>query len=128
VNIYSSRSKEAAGIQAMKLYCKEHATKELQTPSAIKDFLQNLQWPTQKPAANMTIDDRAFCFQGNWDDPALDPRVLLQFKPWNKRGPETRTLPFHIQHLIDAINIDQKDLAIHLEASILKELYGPVTR
>ena len=39
-----------------------------------------LQWPTEKPAAFITIDDRALTFTGVW--PAIE--TLLSFKPWNK--------------------------------------------
>jgi hypothetical protein len=42
-----------------------------------------LRFPTQKPAAFLTIDDRAICFQGSFEQ--LDPETLLAFKPWNKR-------------------------------------------
>jgi hypothetical protein len=128
INIYSSRSKEPGAIEAMKYWFRDHAIHEFRsTPSMIEDFLQVLKFPTQKPSAIMTIDDRAFCFEGNWEDPRLDPQVLLKFKPWNKRESSTRTLPSHIQHLIDAID-GQPDLQIHLEACILKELYGPITK
>jgi hypothetical protein len=37
----------------------------------------------EKPAAFMTIDDRAFCFEGDWSE--IEPADLLNFKPWNKR-------------------------------------------
>ena len=42
-----------------------------------------LKFPTQKPYAFLMIDDRAICFQGKFDD--LDPKELLNFKPWHKR-------------------------------------------
>lgn len=48
---------------------------------AIKTLLRKIEFPTKKPAAFLTIDDRAFCFEGCWPDPA----ELLKFKPWNKR-------------------------------------------
>jgi hypothetical protein len=40
-----------------------------------------LEWPTEKPPALVTIDDRAITFTGEW--PAM--AELLAFKPWNKR-------------------------------------------
>ena len=46
-------------------------------------FMGNIRFPTQKPAAFLTIDDRAVCFEGDWS--ALDPAMLAAFKPWNKR-------------------------------------------
>ena len=42
-----------------------------------------LSFPHQKPAAFLTIDDRAVCFEGDWSD--FEPADLLNFKPWNKK-------------------------------------------
>ena len=40
-----------------------------------------IEWPTEKPPAAVTIDDRALTFDGTW------PRMidLVRFQPWNKR-------------------------------------------
>lgn len=73
VNIYSSRSKEPGGIEAMRSWFRANGF-----PVRLFD---DLKFPTMKPAASMTIDDRAFCFEG--DFPSHD--WLLRFKPWNKR-------------------------------------------
>lgn len=72
--VYSSRSKHKGAIVAMRQWMMEHGF----DPTA----LSHLQFPTQKPPANMTIDDRAFCFEGDY--PSAD--WLLRFRPWNKRG------------------------------------------
>lgn len=72
--IYSSRSKEQGAVYAMKKWMIEHGFD--------RKALTHLQFPTQKPAAWMTIDDRAFCFEG--DFPSAE--WLLRFRPWNKRG------------------------------------------
>jgi hypothetical protein len=82
VNIYSSRSKDSDGINAMVSWLQNFAAHEWGIDEA-KRFVHDLVFPTQKPAAFLTIDDRAICFQGKWDD--LDPVELLGFKPWNKR-------------------------------------------
>lgn len=47
---------------------------------AIKGLLQRIKFPTKKPAAFLTIDDRAVCFKGVFPK----PESLLDFKPWNK--------------------------------------------
>jgi hypothetical protein len=38
-------------------------------------------WPTDKPPAFVTIDDRALTFDGTW--PSM--QTLKEFKPWNKK-------------------------------------------
>lgn len=53
--------------------------RDLERAIAIRDALK---YPTEKPAAMVSIDDRALCFTGNWND--FDPQRLLEFKPWNK--------------------------------------------
>lgn len=40
-----------------------------------------INFPTEKPAAFLTIDDRAYVFRGLWPD----PEKLQTFKPWNKQ-------------------------------------------
>jgi hypothetical protein len=83
VQVYSSRSKEPGAIDAMKAWFRKHADDEFQGLATGALLLDVLSFPTQKPAANMTIDDRALCFEGSWA--AIDARALLDFKPWNKR-------------------------------------------
>lgn len=52
------------------------------TPTSYPDFdtVFNIQFPTEKPPAMVTLDDRALTFTGVW--PGMD--TLLNFKPWNK--------------------------------------------
>lgn len=73
VNVYSSRSKFKGGVAAMKTWFRRHGFSE--------GYLDLLKFPTQKPAASMTIDDRAFRFEGDFPT----PEWLLRFKPWNKK-------------------------------------------
>jgi hypothetical protein len=44
--------------------------------------VKTIKWPTRKPAALFTIDDRAHQFTGDW--PTFD--AIANFKPWNKRS------------------------------------------
>jgi len=82
VQIYSSRTKEPGGIEAMKEWLAKHAVMEF--PISLRErFMETIGFPEQKPPAVLTIDDRAITFEGVWAD--LDPRALLDFKPWNKR-------------------------------------------
>lgn len=74
VQIYSSRSRQEGGIGAMVNWLVTHGMSA--------DEVDALKWPTEKPAAFLTIDDRAICFDGVF--PALDD--VANFKPWNKRG------------------------------------------
>ena len=56
VAIYSSRSKHPNGVEDMKRWFRHHALDE--------DVLFSFEFPTQKPAAWLTIDDRCFQFKG----------------------------------------------------------------
>lgn len=73
VVIYSSRSKVPEGIRAMKKWIGDND----------EALVNVLTFAHEKPAAFLTIDDRAICFEGDWSK--LDPQELLRFKPWNKR-------------------------------------------
>jgi hypothetical protein len=76
VVIYSSRSKSEAGREAMDNWLSEQCLHEdIDEPP--------VTFAHEKPAAFLTIDDRAIQFDGDWK--ALDPEKLRLFKPWNKR-------------------------------------------
>jgi hypothetical protein len=69
--IYSSRSTGAEGIYAMRDWLAKYPeSKEI-----------DLEFAWEKPAAFLTIDDRALTFNGDWN--AFDPTELIRFKPWN---------------------------------------------
>ena len=70
--IYSSRSKEEAGIRAMK----EYVALEFGG-----DMERRLKFAHEKPPAWITIDDRAVQFTGEW--PSAEE--IDNFKPWNKK-------------------------------------------
>lgn len=82
VHIYSSRSKVPAGRNAMKAWFVVQSLNEF-TDEEAKALNRAITFSHEKPAAFLTIDDRAVCFHGDWS--ALDPAVLLTFKPWNKK-------------------------------------------
>ena len=66
--VFSSRSNQAGGIEAMKKWMENHGFPEV-------------SFATEKPKAFLTIDDRAIRFEGTW----FDPEELLKFQPWNKK-------------------------------------------
>ena len=80
VSVFSSRSNQRGGLVAMQKYLKENAG-NCWYDSPAGPGLENVEWPTEKPAAFLSIDDRALTFDGTW--PAID--TLKTFKPWNKR-------------------------------------------
>ena len=75
--IYSSRSRYWFAKRAMKKWMIEHGFD--------KRFFEVIKFPSKKPPAYLTIDDRAFCFNGQM------PRFndIFSFVPWNKR-PHTK--------------------------------------
>lgn len=73
VVVYSSRSGQPGGIEAMQAWLRRHA--------GDLDWFAAIEWPTEKPPALVTIDDRAVTFTGTWPD----MQSLLEFKPWNKK-------------------------------------------
>lgn len=104
VQIYSSRSKESAGIKAMKAWLIKHGMRSEYITEGI------LKFPTQKPAAFLTIDDRAICFNGSFPT----AQEMMSFKPWNKRDyPEGRLTPEDEGTL--AISIGEKNGVLVVE-------------
>lgn len=71
--IYSSRPKHPDGLTAMKTWLLEHGLPETE--------LKQLGFPTEKPAAWLTVDDRCFLFRGQW--PSRE--FMLGFVGWTKR-------------------------------------------
>lgn len=98
VCIYSSRSKEPGGIDAMKAWiwfymewllvpdtvdddADEMEGEGLATRKRVQAAFASIHFPLAKPAAFFTIDDRALCFAGEFP-PAAE---LKAFKPWNRK-------------------------------------------
>lgn len=83
VQIYSSRTAQPGGIEAMRLWLLNFAIHEFGDKDFADIYMAAITFPEQKPAAFLTIDDRALTFEGDWSE--LEPADLLDFKPWNKR-------------------------------------------
>jgi hypothetical protein len=82
VAIYSTRSNYAEGIETMQLWLRHWAVAETKhLPDVDFGWLLKIEWPTKKPPALVTLDDRALTFTGEW--PPME--TLQNFKPWNKR-------------------------------------------
>lgn len=77
VVIHSSRARHWGGIGAMRSWLQKHAGNQWDTMGPSFCEVQFCRW---KPAAVVTLDDRAITFTGVW--PALES--LKKFKPWNK--------------------------------------------
>ena len=80
VDIFSSRSADPLGRRAMWSYIKQHLEEAVGEIEASR-IISLIDFPFDKPAAFVSIDDRAITFEGKWPD--ID--TLLTFKPWNKR-------------------------------------------
>ena len=78
VAIFSSRSGQPGGIDAMKNWLSHAVVERFQM---LPVWIDMIEWPTEKPPAFVTIDDRVIPFDGTW--PAIE--TLKGFKPWNKR-------------------------------------------
>lgn len=76
--IYSSRSKTKSGLEAMEVWLEEEHHKWGGEPIEV-------EFSSTKPAAFLTIDDRAVVFNGDWNAPELQPEALVRFKPWTNR-------------------------------------------
>ena len=98
LKIYSSRSSQVGGIRAMQVWLKHWLIKEYGWPDGAGLGNQLMKsytyptgttqlitrynyFPTEKPSAFITIDDRALTFQGTFPTFA----EINNFKPWNKK-------------------------------------------
>lgn len=80
VAIHSSRSGQWGGRRAMRNWLRGHAGNLWhEAPGYLG--LEDVKFPLFKPAATVSIDDRALTFTGVW--PSL--QTLAEFKPWNKK-------------------------------------------
>ena len=88
VQVYSSRSHQPGGIEAMKGWLATHIlayTRNIDDDTEFRnaqavDMMTGISFPLEKPSAMVTLDDRAIQFTGKFPD----PQDLLKFRPWNK--------------------------------------------
>jgi len=83
VHIFSSRSNQPGGLEAMREWLGDHVAKERIDDDEDLAWATLIEWPLEKPPALVTIDDRAITFTGAWPEMA----ELMAFKPWNKQHP-----------------------------------------
>ncbi len=87
VQIFSSRSNYPGGLGAMKTWLAAWDNAHMSElrrqgkPIPRTCLILNVKFPTEKPPAHVTLDDRAITFTGDW--PTCEE--LLAFKPWNRR-------------------------------------------
>jgi hypothetical protein len=85
--IYSSRSKDDAGVTAMALWLDRQRFVSIKRGGQ-RDPAKPLEieFAHEKPAAWLMIDDRAVHFKGDWSAPELSPDAMRAFRPWNAVG------------------------------------------
>lgn len=71
IAIFSSRSNQAGGVDAMYGWFEQHCP----------GITGCLTFPLEKPPAFIGIDDRVLTFNGQWPEIA----ALKNFQPWNKK-------------------------------------------
>ncbi len=80
VVIHSSRARYFGGIRAMRHWLRGEAGDNLWFESPGFVGLEAVRFTRWKPAALVTLDDRALTFTGLWPL----PNELRSFRPWNK--------------------------------------------
>lgn len=79
IQVFSSRSNQPGGIEAMQTWFKLQHRKWLGERYTGEEPLP-ISFPTEKPSAIVTLDDRAITFKGEWPE----VEFLRKFKPWYK--------------------------------------------
>jgi hypothetical protein len=81
--VYSSRSKDPEKLEAMKVWLATQY-RLWADPGRASYGGPEVEFAHEKPAAFLTIDDRAVLFKGDWFADYLDPRALRGFTTWNE--------------------------------------------
>lgn len=79
--VYSSRSKHPGMAERMREWLNDNYRNWFGENG--KGTQVTFEFAHEKPAAFLTIDDRAIQFRGDWNAWWLDPNTLIDFKPWN---------------------------------------------
>jgi hypothetical protein len=85
VAVFSSRSASSSGVAAMKAWLERYC-REWTNGRMIDDWWLQLEWPTSKPSAFLSVDDRAITFTGVF--PPM--KELLSFRTWVELEREVR--------------------------------------
>jgi hypothetical protein len=109
--IFSSRSRTPEGIEAMRLWLLEQWIFHVEQPEFFHlsniDVLTWFEFPTVKPMALLSIDDRARRFDGNWNADALKPARIAKYRPWNYRNRKVE-FPDTIESALSAVPADYR--------------------
>ena len=127
--IYSSRSKSPEGIAAMRTWMYGQAKQaEGIWPNSIErnGFLDTLKYAASKPAAFLTIDDRAICFTGDWSAPELKAEQLLAFEPWNQKPALVNDNPFteteyESKHVVTVVSGEDEWEGVYVDGVLLEQ-------
>ena len=79
IQVFSSRSHQPGGIPAMQAWFEKQYQKWQEEGHKGSGPLP-LTFPTQKPAAFVSLDDRAITFNGQWPE----VEFIRNFQPWHK--------------------------------------------
>lgn len=74
ISIYSARNESPDTVAAMKRWLVKYGLLWVD--------VRKIDFPTKKPACNLLIDDRCFCFKGQF--PTVDE--IDNFVPWHGKG------------------------------------------
>lgn len=86
IAINSSRSGHWGGRQAMRQWLRKHAGNQWPEVMGMRG-LEEVRFPRHKPAAFLTLDDRAWTFRGEWPTAA----EVAAFRPWRALAPGLRS-------------------------------------
>ena len=98
VAIHSARSAQPGGIEAMQAWLAEHdrhhrvavmKENDLKPEDLLPPLIQQIEFPINKPAAGMYIDDRGYHYAGPGTLP--DPGIIKAFRPWNWKPKNEQT-------------------------------------